>query len=410
MNDLRLYEELAKVNRRVRPERVLFAKGAGAWGKFFSYMNMEDYTVADFLCNTNMETPVFVRFSLESGGRGAADTIRDNRGFAVRFYSEEGNYDLMGISLPVFYISNAGKMMELICALKPSMKTNIRDPEIFWRFYADNPEAIHLITWLYTDSGTVKSYRTMAGYGVIPHLWIGRDGTKHLVRSRWRPMAGEKTISSNEAEFLAGFDPDVAGRDLYNALDEGVPIEYELEIQMAPLELALQSELDLLNPTLIWEDKKFPPLKVGKMILEDGPEDYEEEVEGIGFSPGNLVRGINLTGDPIGAMCAFACRDSHFNRLGRDYGKMAVNTSKTASIDESEKIGIVPSIKGSLEKTIEQAGERLKSMGLEARRTLALTIAQEILFIDERIQWEIVGHFNRVHEGFANMVAGRIGI
>lgn len=412
MSDLRLFEELADLNREEIPERVWFAKGAGAAGQFRPYMNMQDYTIADFLSDPEKETPVFVRFSMAAGRKGSADTQRDNRGFSVRFYTEEGNYDLMGTSLPVFYIENPKEMPALLASLKPSPKTNIREPERFWRFYGEHPEAIHLLTWLYSDLGTMKSYRTMAGHSVLPCLWTGRTGIQYLVRYHWRPLAGEKTITANEAEFLAGFDPDVAARDLYHTLEEGIPAEYELEIQIASRELALQPGIDLMNPTLIWEEERFPLTKVGKMTLDRVPEDYAEEVEGIAFSPGNTVRGIEITDHELCKAVVFAAEDAHRYRLGRRYKKMAANRARGPQFRAEPVKG-----SGGFRKNgdicadpLIQAGERLQRMGEEERNCLAMAIAQEILFLDEEIQTKIVAHLRSAHEDFGNVVAERIGL
>lgn len=410
MNDFGLFEDLAVLNRTKSPERMWFAKGSGARGRFYPYMSLRDYTVADFLCNPEKETPVFVRFSMSSGGRGSADTQRDNRGFAVRFFSEEGNYDLMGTSLPVFYIMDPHKMPALISALRPSPKTNIREPKRFWKFYSENPEMIHYITWLYGGSGTIKSYRNMPGHSVIPYLWTGRDNAQYLVRTHWHPLGGEKTISANEAEFLAGFDPDVAGRDLCHALDEGINVEYEMEIQIASRELALQQGLDLLNPTLIWDEQMFPLIKAGKMVLDKGPEDYEDEVENIAFSLGNTVKGIDFSGDPLSKMGSFACRDGHVYRLGKDYRKLGVNQALGCVHEDISRASPVFGGNCFIENTFRQASERLEKMGIEGREKLAMAVAQEVLFIDEKIQWEITKHFDDIHNDFANMVARRVGI
>lgn len=264
----------------------------------------------------------------------------------------------------------------------------------------------------------------MAGHSVLPCLWTGKDGTQYLVRYHWRPMAGEKTITANEAEFLAGFDPDVATRDLYHTLEEGIPVEYEMEIQIASRELALQPDLDLMNPTLLWPYERFPPVKVGKMILDNGPENYEEEVESIAFSPGNTVNGIGLTDHDLCRIGALACDDAHRHRLGSNYRKMKINTPKESRLRErqerlptigdgvemlkcNDKIRKEPSVRVD---SLVQAGERLQNMEKEERKRLAMTIAEEILFIDEPLQAKIVAHLRSAREDFGNVVAERIGI
>lgn len=414
MIDYELFEQLSEWNRSKTRERVWFAKGAGAHGWFRPYMSLADYTRAEFLSDPELETPVFTRFSLATGSRGGADTVRDNRGFAVRFYTQEGNYDFLGTSMPVFYISDPKKLPRLMEALAPSPATGLREPDKFWRFAAEHPEVLNLATYLYTDLGTMRSYRTMAGYGVLPQLWTGKDGQRHLVRCRLVPLLGEKTISANEAEFLAGFDPDASVRDLYETLESGKAVEYELQVQMlAEGEAGFPGHW--LSPTVEWPEETFPYLKAGKLILNRLPESETDEVEGVSFSPGNLVEGISAAPHPLAEAAAFACADGGRYRLGEAHGRLKVNRSLVErKEDERTSPGPVScpalcadSIPG---YTLNVLGHRLSSMARKDGEALAMTIAGEILFLEEDVQEKILRHFYQASQDFGRMLAEKLGI
>ena len=250
---------------------------------------MKEYTRACFLQNAELETPVLVRFSRMMGRAGSADTARDVRGFCVKFFTQEGIYDLVGSNLPVFFIRDPEKYPQLLEALSPCPKTNIRDPERLWKFVSENPETMHMITWLYSDRGTLKSYRTMEGHSVHTYIWENCNGERFWVRYHWRPLEGVEDISRQEAEFLAGYDPDAAARDLAITLEDGRNIKYELCVQLISTKQSIESELSLLDPTVTWPEASVPWIKVGVMILRSGVENYREEVENCCFSPGRLI-------------------------------------------------------------------------------------------------------------------------
>ena len=219
LQDIQLIEKLAQFDRERIPERVVHAKGAGAYGYFQVYRPMKHYTIAKFLQNPDEKTPVFVRFSTVIGSKGSADTARDPRGFAVKFYTKDGNYDLAGNDIPVFFIRDAIKFPDLIHALKPAPDTNIIDQNRVWDFFSSMPETTHMITWVYSDRGTIKSYRRIEGFGVNTYIWLNDKGERRFVKYHWKPALGIETIDRKEAEFLAGADPDVATKDLYDTLE-----------------------------------------------------------------------------------------------------------------------------------------------------------------------------------------------
>ncbi|MDD4582694.1 MAG: catalase [Eubacteriales bacterium] len=389
MLTIELIETIARLNRMRIPEPMTHAKGAGAHGVFIPYMSMKEYTKACFLQDSNIETPIFVRFSRMMGRAGSADTIRDVRGFFVKFHTREGDYDLIGSHIPIFYIRDPQKYPNLISALSPCPQTNIRDPERLWRFVAENPESMHMITWLYSDLGTIKSYRTMEGHSVHTYVWQNVKKECFWVRYHWKPLLGTKEISRQEAEFLAGFDPDVASRDLSDSLREGKKIYYELCVQIIPTIQETENELSILDPVCIWPESLVPLVRVGKMIIFRGVNNYHEEVEKAAFSPGNLIPGIALSPEPLLLATVFACMDGQRYRLGVD----GSNVNIESSIDG---IRILDAVREKGEVNNNQLALRLQSMSSQEKKCLIDNMVEDMLFIDEGIQKTIVGYLKDV--------------
>jgi catalase len=383
MLTMKLIESLVSLNRQKLPEPLTHAKGAGAKGIFIPYASMKEYTKACFLQSSEIETPVFVRFSRMMGRPGAADTARDVRGFSVKFSTEEGMYDMLGSSLPVSFIRDPGKYPDLYNALSPCPKTNIHYPEQLWRFVADNPECMHMITWLYTNRGTIKSYRGMEGHSVHTYVWQNAKNDRYWVRYHWRPEAEFTGVSCQEAEFLSGYDPDVATRDLYETFEEGGKVYYELCIQLISVDQSIEDELSLLDPTVIWPESSVPLIRVGRMILDRGIENYYEEVEKCCFSPGRLVSGIGLSIEPmLIAMCLSAMNYEECPSVDCDISLS--NLSKKYSDDKGFITG--------------QLAWRLRSMDEDEKEVLIENMGKEMLFIEEELQQTIIGYLKDANE------------
>jgi catalase len=329
LQDVHLIEKLAHFDRERIPERVVHAKGAGAHGYFQVYKSMAKYTCAKFLQDSKKKTPVFVRFSTVVGARGSADTARDPRGFAVKFYTEDGNYDLVGNNLPVFFIRDAIKFPDMVHAFKPAPDTNIPTSSSansrFWDFISLTPESTHMITWLFSDRGTIKSYRKMEGFGVNTYKWVNAEGKAVYVKYHWKPMAGVESIDRHEATRLAGEDPDIATRDLYDTIALGKEVEFELRVQIMNIEDELKQDFDPLDPTKTWPEDKFPLMPVGKMVLNRNPENYFAEVEQAAFCPASIVPGIELSADKLLQGRVFSYADTQRHRLGPNYLQLPVN-------------------------------------------------------------------------------------
>ena len=333
LQDVHLIEKLAHFDRERIPERVVHAKGAGAHGYFQVYKSMAKYTCAKFLQDPKKKTPVFVRFSTVVGARGSADTARDPRGFAVKFYTEDGNYDLVGNNLPVFFIRDALKFPDMVHAFKPAPDTNIPASSSansrFWDFISLTPESTHMITWLFSDRGTVKSYRRMEGFGVNTYKWVNTKRKAVYVKYHWKPKAGLETIDRHEATRLAGEDPDIATRDLYATIASGKTVEFELHVQIMEVSDELRQNFDPLDATKTWPEDRFPLMPVGKMVLNRNPENYFAEVEQAAFCPASIVPGIEFSADKLLQGRIFAYADTQRHRLGANYLQLPVNRPQT---------------------------------------------------------------------------------
>ncbi len=338
LQDVHLVEKLAHFDRERIPERVVHAKGAGAHGYFQVYKSMAKYTRAKFLQDPEKKTPVFVRFSTVVGFRGSADTVRDPRGFAVKFYTEEGNYDLVGNNLPVFFIRDAIKFPDMVHAFKPAPNTNIPDDNRFWDFISLTPESTHMIIWLFSDRGTVKSYRTVEGFGVNTYKWVNARGKAVYVKYHWKPAAGVHSIDRHEAARLAGEDPDIAARDLYDTIASGKTVDWELRVQIMDIADEFKQTFDPLDVTKTWPEDKFPLIPVGKMVLDRNPENFFAEVEQAAFCPASIVPGIELSADKLLQGRVFSYADTQRYRLGTNYLQLPINRPK-ALVDNNQRDG-----------------------------------------------------------------------
>ncbi|MCJ7631057.1 catalase, partial [Candidatus Bathyarchaeota archaeon] len=299
LQDVQFIEKMAHFDRERIPERVVHAKGAGAHGYFQVYKSMAPYTKAKFLQDPEKKTPVFLRFSTVTGGRGSADTVRDPRGFAVKLYTEEGNYDLVGNNLPVFFIRDAIKFPDMVHAFKGAPDNNIpassSSHNSFWDFISLTPESTHMIIWLFSDRGTPKSYRMMEGFGVNTYVWVNSERKRIYVKYHWKPKLGVLTLDRHEATQLAGSDPDYLSRDLWDTIANRGEVEYELCVQLMETKDELKQDFDPLDPTKTWPEDKFPLMPVGKMILNRNPKNFFTEVEQAAFCPASIVPGIEFS-------------------------------------------------------------------------------------------------------------------
>jgi catalase len=320
MEDFHLREKIMHFDHERIPERVVHARGAGVHGVFESYGTAAEVTSAQFL-QPGVETPVFTRFSTVIGSRGSADTVRDVRGFAVKFYTEEGNFDLVGNNIPVFFIRDGIKFPDLIHAAKPEPDLEIPQAQTahttFWDFVSMLPESPHMLMWVMSDRAIPRSYRMMEGFGVHTFRLVNAGGETSLVKFHWKPVLGVHGLVWDEALTLNGVDPDFHRRDLYAAIVNGAFPEWELGIQVMPdSDDQYFNGIDLLDATKIIPEELVPVQPIGRMTLNRVPTNFFAEVEQVAYHAGHLVRGIEVTDDPLLQARLFSYLDTQLTRLG----------------------------------------------------------------------------------------------
>jgi catalase len=320
MEDFHFREKMTHFDHERIPERVVHARGSGAHGYFQVYESMAEYTKAKFLQDPSVKTPVFVRFSTVVGSRGSADTVRDVRGFATKFFTEEGNYDLVGNNMPVFFIQDAIKFPDLVHAIKPlpdrEMPQASAAHDTFWDFISLMPESMHMIMWVLSDRAIPRSFRMMEGFGVHTFRFINEQGQARFVKFHWKPLYGTHSLVWDEAQKLAGKDPDWLRRDLWESIEKGDFPEFELGVQIVEEADEFKFDFDLLDPTKIIPEELVPVMRIGKMILNRNPDDFFAETEQVAFHPGNVVPGIDFTNDPLLQGRLFSYLDTQLIRLG----------------------------------------------------------------------------------------------
>ncbi|KRG13801.1 catalase [Virgibacillus soli] len=328
IQDVHLLEKLAHFNRERIPERVVHAKGAGAHGYFQVTNDVSQYTKADFLSEVGKRTPMFIRFSTVAGELGSADTVRDPRGFAVKFYTDEGNYDLVGNNTPVFFIRDAIKFPDFIHTQKRDPKTHLKNPTAVWDFWSLSPESLHQVTILMSDRGIPATLRHMNGYGSHTFKWVNAEGEAVWVKYHFKTEQGVKNLDVKLAEKLAGENPDYHTEDLFNAIEKGDLPKWKLYVQIMPIEDANTYRFDPFDVTKVWSQKDYPLIEVGEMVLDRNPENYFAEVEQATFSPGTLVPGIEPSPDKMLQGRLFAYHDAHRYRVGTNHQMLPINRAK----------------------------------------------------------------------------------
>jgi catalase len=331
LEDFHLREKITHFDHERIPERVVHARGAAAHGTFEAYGTAASVTKAGFLGRKGTKTEVFTRFSTVLGSRGSADTVRDTRGFAVKFYTDEGTFDLVGNNMPVFFIQDGIKFPDIIHAAKPQPDREIPQAQsahdTFWDFVSLHTEATHHVMWNMSDRGIPRSFRTMEGFGVHTFRLVNASGKTSLVKFHWKPVAGVHSLVWEEAQIAAGCDPDFHRRDMADGIEAGAFLEYELGIQVMPDDGSDSFEgIDLLDPTKLVPEELAPVQLLGKMTLNRNPTNYFAETEQVAFHTGNLVPGIEPTNDPLMQARLFSYLDTQITRLGGpNFAQLPIN-------------------------------------------------------------------------------------
>jgi catalase len=328
MQDVWLHEKLGHFNREVIPERRMHAKGSGAFGNFTVTGDISKYTKAKVFSEVGKKTDVFVRFSTVAGERGAADAERDIRGFAMKFYTEEGNWDLVGNNTPVFFIRDPLKFPDLNRAIKRDPRHNMRSPKNNWDFWSSLPEAIHQVTITMSDRGIPYSYRHMNGYGCHTYSLFNEKNEKVWVKFHLKTMQGIKNITDEEADGIVGKDRESHQRDLYEAIERKEYPKWKMSIQIMTEEQAAKSPFNPFDITKVWPHGDYPLMEVGILELNRNPENYFADVEQAAFTPGNIVPGIGFSPDRLLQARLFSYGDAHRYRLGVNHHQIPVNKAK----------------------------------------------------------------------------------
>ncbi|KAI0969297.1 catalase [Xylaria arbuscula] len=322
-------ERIHRFDHERIPERVVHARGAGAFGNFKLYESAEDVTFAPVLTDTSRETPVFVRFSTVQGSRGSADTVRDVRGFAVKFYTQEGNWDIVGNNIPVFFIQDSIKFPDVIHAVKPEPHNEVPQGQSahnnFWDFVYLHEEATHMYMWAMSDRAIPRSFRMMQGFGVNTFTLINKNGERHFVKFHWTPELGVHSFVWDEALKLAGQDPDFHRKDLWEAIENGAYPKWKFGIQVIPESKEHDFDFDILDATKVWPEDLVPVRYIGEMELNRNVDEYFPQTEQVAFCTAHMVPGIGHSDDPLLQGRSFSYFDTQLSRLGVNWQELPIN-------------------------------------------------------------------------------------
>ncbi|MFW6205703.1 MAG: catalase, partial [Gemmatimonadota bacterium] len=324
LHDHYLIEQMANFNRERIPERQPHAKGSGAFGHFQVTHDVSEYTKAAVF-QPDTRTDVVLRFSSVAGERGSPDTWRDPRGFALKFYTSEGNYDMVGNNTPVFFIRDPMKFQHFIRSQKRRADSNLRDHDMQWDFWTLSPESAHQVAWLMGDRGIPKTWRHMNGYSSHTYMWVNEEGQRFWVKYHFKTDQGIETLTQADADRIAGEDGDYHTRDLFEAIEGGDHPSWTLNVQIMPFDEAKTYRFNPFDLTKVWPHGDYPLIEVGRLTLDRNPSDHHTEIEQAAFEPSNLVPGIGVSPDKMLLGRIFAYADAHRARLGVNYKQIPVN-------------------------------------------------------------------------------------
>ena len=329
LDDFHLIEKLAHFNRENIPERRVHAKGSGAYGTFTVTRDITEYTSAKLFEQIGKRTETFLRFSTVGGERGSADTERDPRGFALKFYTEEGNWDIVGNNTPVFFIRDPLKFPDFIHTQKRLPQSNLKSAQMMWDFWSHSPEALHQVTILFSDRGIPDGYRHMHGFGSHTYSLVNAQGQRTWVKWHFKTRQGIKNLAPADAARLAGTDPDYAQRDLFDAIERGDFPKWAVCIQVMSEEQAASRAENPFDVTKVWSQKEFPLIEIGELELNRNPLNYFAEVEQATFGPSNMIPGVGLSPDRMLQGRVFAYADAHRYRVGTNHQQLPVNAPRS---------------------------------------------------------------------------------
>jgi catalase len=448
IQDFHLIEKLAHFNRERIPERVVHAKGAGAYGTFRVTADVSRWTQAKFLAQVGKETEVFLRFSTVGGEKGSADAERDPRGFALKLYTEDGNYDIVGNNTPVFFIRDPLKFPDFIHTQKRNPATNLKDPTAVWDFASLSPETLHQFTILFSDRGTPRSYRHMDGFSSHTFSWINAAGQRVWVKYHFKTRQGIQNFTAEQAQAMTGIDPDHATRDLFAAIEDGDFPAWKVSVQIMTEAEAEAFPIDPFDLTKVWPHAAHPLIEIGELVLNRNPQNYFAEVEQSAFSPANVVPGISFSPDKMLQGRLFAYGDAHRYRLGGNHGLLPVNRPHATTAQNYQRDGAMrfddngrgavnyepnsfggpkqdpaaaePALplRGAADRydhragndDYSQAGDLFRLLDDGARARLLDNIAGAMRPVPEAIQRRQIAHFAKADPAYGAGVAERLGL
>ena len=448
LDDFHLIEKLAHFNRENIPERRVHAKGSGAYGTFTVTNDITPYSSAKLFGAVGKQTETFLRFSTVGGERGSADTERDPRGFALKFYTEEGNWDIVGNNTPVFFIRDPLKFPDFIHTQKRLPQSNLKSAQMMWDFWSHSPEALHQVTILFSDRGIPDGYRHMHGFGSHTYSLINARGERHWVKWHYKTVQGIKNLAPADAARIAGTDPDYAQRDLFDAIERGDFPKWRVCMQVMTEEQANRHHENPFDVTKTWSQKAFPLIEVGILELNRNPLNYFAEVEQATFGPSNMVPGVGLSPDRMLQGRVFAYADAHRYRVGTNHQQLPVNAPRSpvssyqrdGAMAFGSNGGAAPNyepnsyadapkqapqyrepaltLNGAADRFdhredsdyYSQAGALFRLMNAEQRALLIDNIAGAMMGVSEDVVQRQLQHFYRADEAYGNGVAQALGI
>ncbi|MHB8375405.1 MAG: catalase [Dehalococcoidia bacterium] len=330
LEDFQLLEKNAHFNRERIPERVVHAKGAGAFGYLKVTADVTKWTKAKIFSGVGKVTPALARFSTVAGEKGSADAERDPRGFALKFYTEDGNYDIVGNNTPVFFVRDGLKFPDFIHSQKRDPQTNLRNPEAMWDFWSLSPESLHQVTILFTDRGIPRSHRYMNGYSSHAYSWINAAGERFWVKYHFKTKQGIQNLTRQEAAQIRSADLDHATRDLFEAIERGEHPAWRVCVQIMPERDAANYHLNAFDLTKVWPHGDYPLFEFAELVLDRNPQNYFADIEQAAFEPSNIVPGVGFSPDKMLQARIFAYADAHRYRVGTNYHLLPVNQPRAA--------------------------------------------------------------------------------
>jgi catalase len=443
--DFHLFEKLAHFNRERIPERVVHAKGSGAFGELTVTQDITRYTKAKLFSQVGKKTPLFLRFSTVGGEMGSADTERDPRGFALKFYTEQGIWDLVGNNTPVFFVRDPSKFPDFIHTQKRHPQTHLKNATMQWDFWSAHPESLHQVTILFSDRGIPDGYRFMDGFGSHTFSMVNADGARFFVKYHFKTQQGIKNLSPARAKELAGSDPDHAQRDLFEAIEQNQFPKWTLYIQVMPEADAEKYRINPFDVTKVWSHKDYPRIEVGEIVLNRNPENYFADVEQAAFAPSSVVPGLGFSPDRMLQGRLFAYADAQRYRLGVNYHQIPVNQPVNQvnhyhrdgygrndgnggatpnyhpnSFDEvselTEARSAPSAVSGALDRHdhrgdedyYSQAGDLYRLMSEEQRALLASNIAGALKSVPEFVQKRQLAHFKKADPEYGERVLAEL--